>query len=184
MYCARGDPSTVLLRVEARLTAFADVLDQVLGARGNIGSCSRRLYWVGETSVRGYGDALSLSSRVRYEQWICGFLGDHRILRDTKTVEWRLFVEADRLDSIRISAQVENVRNFNNALERRLGLRVREDIAIPLPTDCGTCNCDQITEALQPALEEVRFESAGEGDVRVVVTFSAANDLTDILRCL
>lgn len=182
---ASGDPSTVLLRVEARLTEFADVLDQVLGARGNIlGGCSSRLHWAGETSVRGYGDALSLSSRVRYEQWVCGFLGDHRVFRDTKTVEWRLFVEADRLDSVRISAQVENVRSLQNDLEQILGLRVREDVAIPLPTDCGTCSCDQVIEALLPALEDVRFEDAGEGDMRVVVTFSAANDLKDILQCL
>ena len=139
---------------------------------------------MGGTSIRHYGASLGLSSRVRYEQWVCGFLGDHRIFRDTRTIEWRLFVEPNRLDKLRISAQVDNVRNLQNDLEQLLNLRVREDIAIPLPIDCGGCPCDQVISDLQPAVDDFRFEDAGDGAVRVTVAFSIASDLSDVLGCL
>ena len=160
-------------------------IDRVLSGRGNmLGGCSSRLYWVGGTTVRHYGAALGLSSRVRYEQWVCGFLGDHRIFRDTRTVDWRLFVEPDRLDNLRISAQVDNVRNLQNDLEQLLNLRVREDVAIPLPTHCGGCDCDQVVGALEPVVDDFRFEDAGDGAVRVTVAFSMASDLGDVMGCL
>ena len=180
-----GDPSTLTVVLEARLVSPAETIDGVLSSRGNMrGGCSSRLYWVGGTSIRHYGAALGLSSRVRYEQWVCGFLGDHRIFRDTRTIEWRLFVEPNRLDKLRISAQVENVRNLQNDLEQLLNLRVREDIAIPLPIDCGGCPCDQVVSDLRPAVDDFRFEDAGDGAVRVTVAFSIASDLSDVLGCL
>ena len=179
------DPSTLLVRLTARFPLFTETLDRVLGEEGNFGSCSRRLYWAGSTSIDQYGASLKLSSRIRYEQWVCGvpFVGDQRIFRDTKTVDWRLFVEPDRLDNLQISAQVENVRNLQNDLERALGLRVRENIRIPLPAYCGRCECSQVTTALRPTVEAARFSQEG-GDVRVTVTFSVASDLTDALACL
>ena len=112
------------------IPSFTQTLDRVLGSQGNFGGCSSRLYWAGSTSIGQYGTSLVLSSRVRYEQWVCGIplLGDRYIFQDTKTVDWRLFVDPARLDNLRISAQVENVQNLQNDLERALGLRVREDI--------------------------------------------------------
>lgn len=182
-----GDPSasTLTVLLEARIVSPAETIDRVLSGRGNMrGGCSSRLYWVGGTSVRHYGAALGLSSRVRYEQWVCGFLGDHRIFRDTRTVEWRLFVEPNRLDDLRISAQVENVRNLQNDLEQLLNLRVREDIAIPLPIDCGGCACDQVIGALEPVVDDFRFEDTGDGAVRVTAAFSIASRLGHVLGCL
>ena len=180
-----GSPSTLTVVLEARIASPAETIDRVLSGRGNmLGGCSSRLYWVGGTTVRHYGAALGLSSRVRYEQWVCGFLGDHRIFRGTRTVDWRLFVEPGRLHDLRISAQVENVRNLQNDLEQLLNLRVREDVAIPLPAHCGGCDCDEVVGALEPAVDDFRFEDAGDGAVRVTVGFSMASDLDDVMACL
>ena len=182
---AANDSSNLMVRLVARFTSLTGVLDDALRAQNNfLKRCSRRLYWVGNTSIRHYGGSLGLSSRVRYEQWVCGLFGDHRLLRNTKTVEWRLFVEPAPLNNISISAQVTNVRSLQNDLERLLGLRVRDNIAIPLPTDCGACDCEQLSAALRPEIESLRFEDAGNGAVRMVLMFSVASDLTDVLKCI
>ena len=179
-----GDSSKLAVHLTAVLPAFTETLDRVLTGRGNfLDRCSRRLLWVGRTSIRNHGVSLALSSRVRYEQWVCGFIKT-RLLRDTKTVQWRLFVEPAPLQDLRISGQVENVVSLQNDLERALGLRVRQDIAIPLPASCGPCECAQITDALHPAFEAARFSDAGNGAVRIAVTFSVSNDLTGALQCL
>ena len=179
----------LLVRLTASFPSFTQTLDRELRKRGNFGGCSSRLYWAGSTSIRQHGASLKLSSRVRYEQyeqWVCGIpiIGDERIFRDTKTVHWRVFVEPARLDNLRISAQVENVTNLQNDLERALGLRIREDLRIPLPAYCGKCQCSQIINSLRPVVEAAQFSRADGGKVRLTVTFSVANDLTAALSCL
>ena len=181
---AHDDSSSFLVRLTASFPAFTNTLDRMLREQGNFGSCSQRLCWAGQSSIRRYGASLAMSSRVRYEQWVCGFLGDHRIFRDTKTVDWRISVEPAPLDRLQLIAQVDNINSLQNDLELLLGLRVREVIKIPLPAYCGSCECAEIVDILGTAVESTRFSRASAGNVRVDVTFSLASDLSDALGCL
>ena len=181
-----NDASTLVVRLTANFPSFTHALDHILVTRGNLGSCSKRLYWVGNTSIREDGASLALSSRLRYEQWACGLpiIGDKRIFRDTKTVDWRVFVVPALLDNLRVTAQVENVRNLQNDLEERLDLRVREEISIPLPAYCGVCECSEIMDALRPTVEAAQFSHVEDDMMRLTISFSMASDLSRALDCL
>ena len=181
---ANDDSSTLLVQLTANFPGFTGTLDRMLRQQGNFGSCPSRLYWSGGSSIQRDGASLALSSRVRYEQWVCSsWFGRTRLFRDTKTVDWRIFVEPAPLDELLIVAEVDNVRNLQDDLEDLLGLRVREQIKIPLPAYCGSCECAEIVNILGPAVEAARFSGNG-GDLRAEVTFSVASDLTDALACL
>ena len=182
---ANDDPSSLLVQLTASFPAFTNTLDRILRKQRNFGSCPSRLYWSGGSSMRGDGASLALSSRVRYEQWVCSsFWGKTRIFRDTKTVDWRILLEPAPLDELLLVAVVDNVRSLQDDLERLLGLRVREEIKIPLPAYCGSCKCAEIVDILDPAVESTKFSPIGDGGVRLEVTFSVASHLTGALGCL
>ena len=181
---AKDDSSTLLVQLTASFPAFTGTLDRILRNEGNLNSCSQRIYWAGRSSIRRDGASLALSSRVRYEQWICGFWGNHRIFRDTKTVHWSISVKPARLDKLLIVAEVNNVKSLGDDLERLFGLRVREKIKIPLPAYCGSCECAEVVNLLSAEAKETRFSTTGNGDVRMDVLFSVASDLTGALGCL
>ncbi len=165
------DGQRATVRLVATFPSFAQVLDRTLQARGNLlDRCSRRLFWIGGTSIRDAGSSLGLSSSVRYEQWLCTRFGDTRLGRVTGFVEWRLSVEPGQRD-LTISGHVENIRGLQNDLEGLLGLRVRESVSIPLP-------CTQA----YPAVENIRFSV--DDAVRIAVTFSVNGDLLNALECL
>ena len=182
---AADNPSRHLVQLTASFPGFTGTLDRILREQGNFGSCPSRLYWSGGSSVRRDGASLALSSRVRYEQWVCSsFWGKTRIFRDTKTVAWRISVESSPLDELLLVAEVDNVRSLQDDLERLLGVRVRDEIKIPLPAYCGSCECDKIVDILGPAVESTRFSRTSGGGMRIEVKFSVASDLTGALGCL
>lgn len=177
-------PSRLLISSTARFDSFSRTLDRILTSRGNFGSCPKRIFWAGNTSIRDAGESLALSSRARYEQWICsstlGF--KTKLFRSTFTVHWRLFIRPGEIENIRIEARLENIDDFSDSLEELLGLRIKENIRIPVPVRCGECDCSQVTGSLNPALEGVGFSRDGE-TVRLKVTFSLEGDLTGMLPC-
>ena len=181
---AKDDSSTLLVQLTATFPGFTATLDRILRKQGNFNSCSQRIYWAGGSSIRRYGASLALSSRVRYEQWICGFLGNHRIFRDTKTVHWSISVKPAPLDKLLIVAEVNNIKSLGDDLERLFGLRIQEQIKIPLPAYCGSCECAEIVKLLSAEAKDTRFSTTGNGDVRMDVNFSVASDLTGALGCL
>ena len=181
---AKDDSSTLLVQLTASFPTFTDTLDRILRNQGNFNNCSERFYWAGRSSIRSYGASLALSSRVRYEQWVCGFFGNHRIFRATKTVHWSISVKPARLDKLMMVAEVNNIKSLGDDLERLFGLRIREKIKIPLPAYCGSCECAEIVNLLSAEARDIRFSSTGNGDVRMDVLFSVASDLTEALRCL
>ena len=182
------DSSRLLINLTAKFGSFTQDLDRFLRSKGNFAKkCSTRIYWSGNTSVRGTGKGLRLSSRLRFEKWICkkvfGKAIRTKIVRDTKTVHWRLFIKRARIDQIRISAQVENIKNFPDDLEKLLGLRIREEIKVPIPARCGKCKCSQITDSLKPVFENVKFWRTDE-TIHVKVEFSILGDVTKLSHCL
>ena len=149
--------------------------------------CSQRLYWRNGTTIRHGGPRLGLKSKIRFEQWACVDLLFDTLKTELVTVstdfEWVLFVEPAGMDKLKLSAQVTNVRNVPPAIEEWLGLRIRKDIEIPIPTDCGSCDCTNIIKTLDAKFSNVSFEAA-DGRVRMVTQFSAKGNLNKLLGCL
>ena len=169
--------------VMARFDDFEADLDRYLQGKGTFQNrCSRRIYWVGDTTVLETGARLRLSSEVRYEQWACSSLGNARLLSRTKSVHWSLYVPRAPLDEVAVNARLEDIVDFPDAVERTFGLRVREEIPIPLPPTCGQCDCSEVMELLQPAFEEVDFSARGSR-MQVTMTISM-RDPWDAMACM
>lgn len=169
--------------VTASFDDFEADLDRYLQGKGTFQNrCSRRIYWVGDTTVLETGARLRLSSEVRYEQWACSSLGNARLLSRTKSVHWSMYIPRAPLDEVAVNASLEDIVDFPDAVERTFGLRVREEFPIPLPAECGKCDCSEVVELLQPAFEEVAF-SARESRMHVTMTISM-RDPWDAMACM
>ena len=184
----KEDPSRLLITSTVRLDSLLSVLDDTLVGRRNLrGRFSQRLYWQGGTTIRHGGQTLGLTSRIRYEQWTrIDLLFETlttRLLRVSTNLEWVLGVESGGLDELKIVAEITNVRNVPPIVEEWLGLRIRRDIKIPIPTNCGTCNCADIAESLDLEVRSVSFETT-DNTLHLVAQFSAKGNLTEVLGCL
>ena len=178
-----GDTDRVNLVVKASFPAFEADVDRYLRGRGFFRNrCSRRIYWVGDTSVLEAGSVLRLSSRVRYEQWACTSLGDARLLSETRSVHWSLYVARAPLSEVAVTATLDDIVDFPDTVERMFGLRVREEIPIPIPPACGACDCSAVIELLQPAFEAIAFSDQGDR-MEVTTTFST-RDPWQAMSCL
>lgn len=155
----QGDRLAMGLRIEVP-TLFAH-LDAIATARGNMGSCSRRLYWIGPTRLTRIdaNGAVRLTSRVRYEQRTCGRI---KITwgRTTRQVELTLrpeWIAENR--SVRLNYRIDNIRNFPNWLEsllRELGVDLSGHSTI-------TAGEGEMLDRLDPDIEAWAFESLNDG---------------------
>ena len=180
------DPSRMLIKISAGFPHFVKNLDEILQARGNLGGCLDRIFWRGATSVADSGEELHLSSRIGYERWLCWpkFLRK-RILGSVGRIHWKLYIDAASLNDIKMHAQMYNIAGVPNWLERWLGLHFAEVIEIPLPADCGSCDCSELVDALSFRLESTEFSRIGENEegIRLDALFSSEANLTQALRC-
>lgn len=175
MWTDPGDAARVKVVVKVSFDELAATVDWYLAGRGFFQNrCSRRIYWVGDTEVIDAGAALQLSSKVRYEQWACSSLGDARLLRETRNVLWSVYVGRAPIDRVSVTATLDDIVDFPDGVERMFGLRVREEIPIPLPATCGTCDCAAVVETLQPVFEALTF-SHRAGRVAATATLSTAD---------
>ncbi|MDE0447555.1 MAG: hypothetical protein OXH96_12860 [Spirochaetaceae bacterium] len=175
MWSDPGNAARVNVAVKAVFSDLAADLDRYLAGKGYFQSrCSRRIYWVGDTAVLDAGVALRLASRVRYEHWACSSLGDARLLQETREVHWSVTVPRAPVDRIVVAAALDDIVDFPDAVERTFGLRVREEIPIPLPEKCGACNCADVIELLRPVFEAIAFANRN-GSVQVTATLSTAD---------
>ena len=172
------EDSLIRERIQSELIVhfdnLPDFIDDFITSKGDLPrSCSKRLYWVGNTHVRNTGRNLDLSSRVRYEQWLCAWLKTW-LFRDTKTIDWHLEIQWGRRDSSEriLVAQVDNIRNFPNWLEDWLGLRFRKKVSFSIPKRCGKCLCSEIETVADPQLGSVNFST--DSSSRVVMTASVS----------
>ena len=180
-----GDPARLFLRVTTQLDhTLLSQLDNYLMGQGDFEKdhWSQRLYWVGGTSVLNAGNALRLSSRARYEKWARAWFAKTRLLQDTKTIHWELFVKPATINNLSVSARLVNIKNFPGFLEKWLGLRIQGDINIPLPTDCGPCKCSELVNKLKPKMESASFTQVN-GAIRLNTMFSGKKDLAGVLEC-
>ncbi len=180
------DPSRLAARISGTFHSLLQEIDRTMGEKGNFNTCGNRIYWSGNTSIRETASSLRLSSNVRYENWLCirGLFGfTTRIWRTTKRVDWRIFIDPSPIDQLRMSAQVEDVSDLPPDIEELLGLRIREDFQIPLPTNCGRCSCAELVDHLEPVAAATRF-SGQEGNLHIEMEFSMSSDLISVLTCL
>ena len=182
----KKDPSRLLIYVTGKFNSFAKDLDDTLRKMGNFGSCTQRLFWTGSTSIRGTGKVLSLSSRARYEKWYCKrILGRwirSRIFRDTKTINWVVYLQPGQLDKIAVVAELQNIKNFPNWAEKWVG-EIKKEIKIPIPVSCGKCNCSKFATSLQPNLEKTEFSQTSTS-IQLKFVLSVRGELTELLKCL
>ena len=182
----KSTPGKLQLKLAAIFPKFAANIDRLLKQRGNFGSCSKRLFWIGNTRVRDANRTLKLTSRIRYEQWTCvrvlGKTIKTRIFRDTKSVDWRIYLKNKKLSKLIIGARVQNVQNFPNFVERLLGLRVDHGTTIPIPIKCGRCSCDSLSKSLDVRLVSARFTQKNR-DTSVQLNFSFSGNLGTALSC-
>ncbi len=170
-----GGADRMNIVVKASFPDFEADLDRYLRGKGLFQNrCSRRIQWVGGTSIRETGAVLRLSSRVRYEQWACSSLGNVRLLSQTRSVHWSMYATRAPIDEVAVTATLDDIVDFPDRMERMFGLRVREQIPIPLPPACGKCDCAKVIEWLQPAFEAIAFSERG-GRMEVTTTFSTGD---------
>ena len=175
MWTDPGDAARVNVVVKASFDELAATVDWYLAGRGFFQNrCSRRIYWVGDTEVIDAGVALQLSSKVRYEQWACSSLGDARLLQQTREVHWSVTVPRAPIERVVVAAALENIVDFPDAVERTFGLRAREEIPIPLPEQCGNCDCAHVVELLKPVFEAITFADRGDR-LEITATLSTAD---------
>ena len=179
-----SDSSRLLLSLSAKFSSFGTNLDRILTRRGNLGSCTKRLYWTGDTSIlRSTGAALQLRSRARFELWYCDdFFGSGRLIRDTKSLSWLAYIEPAPINEIHLVARVQNIRNFPNWIERWIG-ELERKIRIPIPITCGSCSCTDMFDSLNARLSSINFTHEGQA-VEMNAVFSISGNLTVALRCL
>ena len=178
-----AEDDRVLFDVRARLPSFPQFLDRLMVRRGDlIESCAQDLHWVGDTSIRDYGQSLGLESSIRYELWECDIFNT-RVIRSSHSVAWRVYLHPESLGNLRITAQVEDVSDIPPPVEEALGLRVTREIDIPMPTDCGRCECSQLLDELNPVSEATRFSREGD-DIQITVRLSMSNRIMSALECL
>ena len=173
---------TTIIRFDS-ITAH---LDNYLRNQGNFSNrCSRRLYWSGNTSIRGTGTILKFSSRARYEQWLCSKLGKAKLFRDTKNLHWELFFRQNGKE-FEVVARLNNIKNFPNFLEKAFRLRIEKGIKIPIPKRCGQCWCKDIQENLNPQLERADFSQRPDGKIvlEAAISFSLQQNLIQLTKCL
>ena len=178
-----SNPSRALISISAHFPNFPRELDHALRARGNMGSGTHRIYWRGNTSIQGDGTRLRMASRIRYEWWPDLIFDRVRAIRDTKTVDWEVFLYPSRLSELRIAYRLTNIRGIGNDIERMLGLRRTRTTNITLPGQCGRCRCEELLDATNPALEIARFSNE-RTDVEFMVTLAINADLAEAVRCI
>ncbi len=179
-----SDGERMRILVEAEVEGFLTAVDQQISA-ALTHSCSRRPYRAGGTRILTAGDHLSLSTPVRYEQWVCAFFKT-RLFRTTFDTEWSIQVNSPaRLDNLRLTAGVENLKGIPGEVEQWFDLqeRLRTSIDIPVPTDCGPCRCSDLVEALDPIVKKFTFEDRGGGNLLVKGDLSTSNDVTRLVQC-
>ena len=183
MWSDPGNTARVNVMVKASFDDFEADLDRYLDGKGYFQNrCSQRIYWVGDTAIREAGTALRLTSRVRYEQWACSSLGEARLLRETRAVQWSVRVPRAPIERVVVAAALEDIVDFPDAVERMFGLRVSEEIPIPLPERCGTCDCDEVVELLKPVFEAIAFTDRGD---RLEITFTLSTaDPWQAMACI
>ena len=176
-------PSRFVLELVARFPSFAADLDRELNRRGNLNTCAQRLHWGGRTSIRATGPHLQLRSRIGFEQWVCDIpiINDNaHIFGDARYIDWRLEINATRLDRLQLTARVTNVAGIPRWVEDTLGLRFVQRFRISLLASCEECRCVQ--DALDLEAVSTNFSSDGD-NVYATATFSAASDITTAVSC-
>lgn len=179
-----GGNGRMRVHVEVEVEGFLAAIDQQISA-ALTHSCSRRPYRVGGTRILAAGDHVWLSTPMRYEQWVCAFFKT-RMFRTTFDTEWSIRVNLPaRLDDLRLTAGFENAKGIPGEVEQWFDLqeRLRTNIDVPIPTECGACRCSDLVEALDPIAEGFTFEDRGGGNLLVKGEFSTSNDVTGLVQC-
>ena len=184
-----GEKGRVALSADIRLDGLLSTIDSALGSQGDLRSgCSQRLYWRGQSRVQGASSELSVKSAIRYEQWLCvDLLFDDlrtRLVSISTDVDWKLFVPPNELDELKIVAAVTDLDDIPDELEEWFGVRVRQDIKIPLPEVCGQCSCVDLFSSLQAELDSVLFSAEKNGVIRAHIRISMSGDLSELAKCI
>ena len=178
-----ANPSRTLIEIFANFPNFPQELDRVLGARGNMGGGTHRLYWRNNTSITGSGRVLRLVSRARYEWWPDLGIRRVRLAGVTGTMDWKVYFIHSNLSELRIGYRMTNIRGVWNDLERWFGLRSSQSTAISMPAQCGQCSCSKLFARTNPTLENTSF-SHSRSNVDFRVTLAINSNLVDAVRCI
>ena len=174
------------------LPKLLGVLDAKLSSMGDLerDHWSRRIYWRGSTrflsEIGKETDRLMLSTRVTYDQWTkIDLLFDElktRVFEITKTVEWVFWIPESDLSGVTLRGKVTNIKDFPNWLEDLFDLRVEEALQLSLPVQCGSCNCQELTQQAGLKLSSVNFLRMENGSVNVKIAFDFTGEL-DVSEC-
>ena len=159
--------------ITARFDHFLRDLDKHLTDSGDLTNSNwYSVYWVGKSRIISADYDLRLSSLVR---------GEVAFIKVPTRVRWKVFVNPAPLTDVVMTAQITDIDNFPDDLERLFKLRMREDMKIPIPVKCGPCDCAKFIEVSQPAFESISFSQTSE-ILTVAITFSlnAVLDLSEL----
>ena len=181
------DPTRLLVSTETLVEDVPGAIDQQLRSiAASASSCSRRPRVRG-TRITGGGGTLRLSTAFRYEQWTCIGPFKTRLFSLSFRVDWSLQVsQPAALDNLVLTAEAGNIEGVPGEVEQYFDLpgRLRREIWIALPTDCGQCRCSDLVESLEPIVRQTLFDTQnGEDDVIVRTVLSMRSDLTPLTQC-
>ena len=170
--------------------SLPDTIDKYLIEKGDLETdhWSKRVYWRGSTEMRQGGDELSLSSRVTYDQWVrIELLGTEiktRLLQDTKWIEWTLKIASAGLDSLRLVVEVTNIKGLPSFIKDDLFKDAyRTEIVVPLPSNCGSCRCNDLVERMGAKYHGSEFALVEGDTVRIDIEFTV-EDVPEVLKCV
>ena len=181
-------------RVGQALDEHLDLVLDEIRRRNNLGTCSRRLEWAGQTQVSASSEGLQVSRAVRYEQWVC-LVVRTRIYGDNGIAHLRVVVGLDPVDGFVVSATLERLEGVSRLTEflvrifANVGTALESDaeyrFAIPIPWAAtgSPCTLSEMVEESDLRFEGTTF-SQESGDILVTATISLAGDLSDSSGCL
>ncbi len=164
-----------------RIPDFEKNVDNFMKAEGDlISGCSKRLYWVGPTSLTIANDGARFRTKIRYEQWLCALVKT-RLLRDTKRIDGSFgSLNLNAQGDFSVGFSVENIRSFPDFIEDKILNLGKERVlnlgSIPQDIKYRWWFFEKCAKVKKPMLTSSSYEKAEEN---FIVNFKFSSELDE-----
>lgn len=134
------DESVINIGVNFKVTIndITSMIDKTLKKKGNLGSCSKRVYWKGNTKIVSAGkNKIVFESKIQFKSYTCGkVLGKKftaKLGSKTQTIKWDLTLSKKKNGKLNFKWNVQDVDNFPGSLEQVLRDKLLGKMSFGLP---------------------------------------------------